>query len=128
MPLRGTRRLLPARTSCEPNLDRQTFAPIVLFTRQQACIRIVIRVPLRVEHTCHGVPLRIADTDVNARIGEDVLNPMRFVAVLGQDVEASVSFHEPDFNFSGQAGSPACGRKVQELVICAHKFIAFDAV
>jgi len=99
------------------NLDRQTFTPTVLISRKLSRIQIVIRVLFRVEHTCHAVPLFIADTDMHARVGKDVLNPMRFVAVFGQDVEPSVSFDKPDFNFSWQAGSPASGRKVQELMI-----------
>ena len=48
-------------------------------------------------------------------VGENVPNPLRLVAMLGQDVHASVEFDKPDFNFTRQTGFAAGRGEVEEL-------------
>ena len=103
-----------------PNLDRQTLAPTVLLTRKLAGFEIRIGILIRIEHARHALPFAIADTDPHSTVGENVLNPMRFVAVLGQDVEPPVRFNEPDFNLAWHAGFAPGGRQVEEWSIGVH--------
>jgi hypothetical protein len=58
-----------------PDFDRQPLTPVVFLSRKLACLQIDLSVPVGVEDTGHAFPLLIADTDMHARVGEDVLNP-----------------------------------------------------
>jgi len=62
----------------------------------------------------------LADSDIHARIAQDVLHPVCLKAVLGQDIYATAGFHEPDFNLPLQPGLAAGCGQVKELIVGLH--------
>jgi len=105
----------------ESDFDRQAVAPPVLLHAQAGARSSRHRRPGQDRGHARSRPIADADTDMHTRVGEDVLNPLRFEAVLGQDVHTSVGFDKPDFNFARQAGFAADGGEVEEWSVGVHR-------
>ena len=99
----------------EPDFDGQTFAPAVLLARQLACARVSLSITFGIENARQSVPLLVIESDPHTIIFENVLHPMSPVVMLGEDEQAAVCLHEPDFDFAQQTGLPTRGRQVNEL-------------
>lgn len=63
------------------------------------------------------MPSPVADSDLTGRFGENVPHPLRFVPVLGENVEAALGLHEPDLNFPAKARLPASRGQVENVGI-----------
>src|SRR5204862_3822801 len=70
-----------------------------------------------IEYSRGRRPYFLAQPDMDIRIAEDVLNPLRFEAVFRQNVDKTIGFDVPDFDLSGKSRLPACGRDVNELFV-----------
>ena len=63
------------------------------------------------------MPLKIVDLDSNAGVSDDVLDPLRFVPMFREDVDAPAVLNEPDFDLPRQSRFAAGRREVNELCI-----------
>ena len=62
---------------------------------------------------CFEFPASQADGD--AGTANDVLDPLRFVKVLGEQVQSSAILDKPDFDLPWKSGLASCCRQVQLL-------------
>lgn len=90
------------------DLHRQSIAPAVLLSRKLSGMKICLQILLWIEYPSCSSPLVTANSHVNQRIRLDVLDPLRFESVFGQDVDPAFRFDEPDLDFSRQARFAAC--------------------
>ena|SRR5215831_12619210 len=75
----------------------QSLVPAVLFARKLPSCQPVIPVSILIQRSGGSIELAIANSDVNARILANILDPLRIVKVFGQDIKVAVRFNEPDF-------------------------------
>src|SRR5262249_46893504 len=94
----------------QAELNRQAISPTILVTSRGLNLRVQIRVARRFEDAAYGFPARSGQSDGYRSIRNNILNPVSPKSVLSENVEASVAFDKPDFDFAWKSSLAAGGR------------------
>src|SRR5581483_11795887 len=103
----------PRRTSLNlrRELHYQAFAPAIFLSGQRLhfCVQLVFG--LLLNHPSTRAEETFSNPHPDGRIGDDVLHPVA-VTMLRNNVIASITLSEPDFDLARQAAASANSRKV----------------
>jgi hypothetical protein len=103
-------------------LDDPAVAPAVLGLRPRADSGDARRIGRPIENARAGCESTAADADADGGLGAEVLDPLRAVAVLGDDVIPAGVCGEPDLDLARPACAPPPGGQVEKLRL----FLAID--
>ena len=95
--------------------DRQARAPAVLFAFES--LRVIVRraIIFASQHARGRVKFAIADADAHARIRANVLDPVRFLAMLRENIKFICMRDKPYFDFARQTGFAPGRCEIQKL-------------